>query len=129
MIYRFIVSDLLTTSGFLLICSSYLSGRITQLVLRLPSASVLQRFSQQFVRGWGLWLVAIALVVFGACLVAPAFVDLVLSGATYEHWSRFIAMSVCVSIALTLLVTRVADFSIELLEKRLAYLRETSAEW
>ncbi len=64
-----------------------------------------------------------ALLVIGAVLVAPSFVQLVRTGATYEHWSRFIAMSVCASIALILVVTRIVDFSLDLLGERLAYLR------
>jgi glycosyltransferase involved in cell wall biosynthesis len=129
MIYRFVVADLLTTSGVLLLCASYLSGRIAQMVLQLSGESVIQRISRRFLRGWGLWIVVTGLITFGGILVMPAFLELVRSGATYEHWSRFIAMSVCAGVALTLLVTRVADFSLDLLEQRVAYLRDSSADW
>ena len=127
MIYRFVVADLLTTSGVLLLCSSYLAHRIVQMVLQLSSEpSLFHRSAARLVRGWGLWITVGTLVLVGGALVAPSFVQLVKTGATYEHWSRFIAMSVCLSVSLTLLVTRVVDFTLDLLEARLAYLRSGS---
>ena len=49
------------------------------------------------------------------------------TGGTYEHWSRFIAASVCVGVSLTLLVTRVFDYSLDLIAARLRYLRTLEA--
>ena len=124
MIYRFVVADLLTTSGILLLCASYLSRRIVQMVLQLQDdPSGFHRAMRSFLRSWAFYLAVGALLVTGAVLVAPSFVQLVRTGATYEHWSRFIAMSVCASIALTLVVTRIVDFSLDLLGDRLAYMR------
>jgi hypothetical protein len=68
----------------------------------------------------------VCLLVLGGALVAPSFLELVRTGATYEHWSRFIAMGVAVGVALTLVVTRVVDFSLDLLRDRLTYLRSSS---
>jgi glycosyltransferase involved in cell wall biosynthesis len=128
MIYRFVVADLLTTSGVLLLCASYLARRIVQMVLQLSSEpSVFHRAAARLLRGWGLWFAVAGLVLLGGALVAPSFLQLVKSGATYEHWSRFIAMSVCLSVSLTLLVTRVVDFTLDLLQARLTYLRAAAS--
>jgi len=124
MIYRFVVSDLLTTSGVLLLCASYLARRIVQLVLQLPEEMLgFHRVSRWLLRGWTLWAAVTVLIGLGGWLVTPSFLELVRTGATYEHWSRFIAMSTCVGVALILIVTRTLDFSLDLLADRLSYLR------
>jgi glycosyltransferase involved in cell wall biosynthesis len=124
MIYRFVVAELLTTSGVLLVCASYLARRIVQMVLQLPDESLIfHRLIRGLFRGWGFWICECGLLVFGGALVTPSLLELVSTGATYEHWSRFIAMSVCLGVALTLVVTRVVDYSLDLLEARLTYLR------
>lgn len=129
MIYRFVVADLLTTSGALLLCASYLSRRIVQMVLQLnEKPSLLQRTMNRLLHGKTFVFVVLGLLIFGGWLVAPSFIELVRTGATYEHWSRFIAMSVCVSVAMVLVVTRVVDFSLDLLQDRLTYLRSSSAQ-
>jgi glycosyltransferase involved in cell wall biosynthesis len=126
MIYRFVVADLLTTSGALLLCASYLSRRIVQMVLQLnEQPSLLQRLLSTALHGRTFVVLVLALLLVGGWLVAPSFIELVRTGATYEHWSRFIAMSVCVSVAMVLVVTRVVDFSLDLLDERLQYLRSS----
>jgi glycosyltransferase involved in cell wall biosynthesis len=124
MIYRFVVMDLATSSGVLLLCASYLLRRISQMALQLPAESLwfhswMRAFLQ---RGW-LWVAVIVLLAVATFLVTPSFLELVRTGATYEHWSRFIAASLCASVALILLVTRVFDYSLDLIGERLSYLR------
>jgi glycosyltransferase involved in cell wall biosynthesis len=129
MIYRFVVADLATTSGSLLLAASYLSRRIVQMVLQLPKEDFLfHRLLGRFLRGPWVWAVSGVFVSVAAALVAPSFVELVKTGATYEHWSRFIAASVLVGVSLVLMVTRVLDFTLDLLEARLAFLRDESTE-
>jgi hypothetical protein len=69
-------------------------------------------------------VLVVAFLATAAALVAPSFVELVRTGATYEHWSRFIAASVLVSVSIILIVTRVLDYTIDLLEARMAFVRE-----
>ncbi|HVP61182.1 MAG TPA: glycosyltransferase family 2 protein [Myxococcaceae bacterium] len=129
MIYRFVVADLLTTSGTLLLAASYLSRRVVQMVLQLPEQDfVFHRLTGQFLRGRWLWIVTGSFVLVAALLVLPSFLQLVRTGGTYEHWSRFIAASVLVGVSLTLIVARVMDFTLDLLSARLAYLREEQVE-
>jgi hypothetical protein len=129
MIYRFVVADLLTTSGTLLLAASYLSRRVVQMVLQLPEQDfVFHRLTGRFLRGWWLWIVTGSFVLVATLLVLPSFLQLVRTGGTYEHWSRFIAASVLVGVSLTLVVARVMDFTLDLLSARLAYLREEQVE-
>jgi hypothetical protein len=59
----------------------------------------------------------------GLLLVMPSLIELVRTGATYEHWSRFIAMSFCFSTALILIATKAVHYVLGLLEQQLDYLR------
>jgi glycosyltransferase involved in cell wall biosynthesis len=125
MIYRFVVADLATTSGTLLLLSSYLARRVVQMVLQLPDEDFLfHRLVGRFLHGPWLWIVVGTFLLSAAALVLPSFLQLVRTGGTYEHWSRFIAASVLVGVSLTMLVARVLDFTLDLLSARLAFLRE-----
>ncbi len=124
MIYRFVVSDLLGTVGFFLLCASYLANKIVSITLARrgepPRRSLLAAFfSNRF-----FWLVPVAALLGGGILVLPSFLQLVTTGATYEHWSRFIALSFLWSVALILGVTRVVDYSLGLIAARLDYLED-----
>ena len=125
MIYRFVVADLATGSGTLLLLASYLSRRVVQMVLQLPEEDFLfHRLVGRFLHGPWLWIVVSSFVLSAAILVLPSFLQLVRTGGTYEHWSRFIAASVLVGVSLTMLVARVLDYTLDLLSARLAFLRE-----
>jgi len=125
MIYRFVVADLATTSGTLLLLASYLARRVVQMVLQLPEEDFLfHRLVGRFLHGPWLWIVVTTFPLFATVLVLPSFLELVRTGGTYEHWSRFIAASVLVGVSLTMLVARVLDYTLDLLAARLAFLRE-----
>ena len=125
MIYRFVVADLATTSGTLLLLASYLSRRVVQMVLQLPDEDFLfHRVVGRFLHGPWLWIVVSTFAFVATILVLPSFLELVRTGGTYEHWSRFIAASVLVGVSLTMLVGRVLDYTLDLLSARLAFFRE-----
>ena len=125
MIYRFVVADLATGSGTLLLFASYLARRVVQMVLQLPDEDFLfHRLVGRFLHGPWLWIVVSTFVLSAAILVLPSFLQLVRTGGTYEHWSRFIAASVLVGVSLTMLVARVLDYTVDLLAARLGFLRE-----
>jgi glycosyltransferase involved in cell wall biosynthesis len=125
MIYRFVVADLATTSGTLLLLASYLARRVVQMVLQMPEEDFLfHRLVGRFLHGPWLWIVVTTFLLFATVLVLPSFLELVRTGGTYEHWSRFIAASVLVGVSLTMLVARVLDYTLDLLAARLAFLRE-----
>lgn len=130
MIYRFLVSSLLVAAALLLASAAYLTARIVDVTL-MPPAQVPRL--RQGVRGlfasrW-FWAVPLAMVLAGGLLVLPSFVDLVRTGATYEHWSRFIAMTTLYTAALVLVVTRVIDAFLVLVGERLDQRRADEDRW
>ena len=122
MIYRFVVSHLVGISAALLLSASYLTDRIVQIALSNESSRDEENMASRFFNSGLFWLVPLALTAIGVALVVPSFLQLVRTGATYEHWSRFIAMSFFCSVALILVVTRAIDYVLQLVADRLAYL-------
>jgi glycosyltransferase involved in cell wall biosynthesis len=124
MIYRFIVFNLLCMSGCLLLCASYLSSKIVALAVPVPQPKGWSYYcGTAFFSHRLFFLVPIILILGGGILVLPSFIDLVKTGATYEHWSRFVVMSLFLEIALILVMTRVLDFILNLIAAYLAYLK------
>lgn len=125
MIYRFLVSSLLVAAALLLAAAAYLTARIVDEALmppdRVPSSRA--RIRAVFASRW-FWAVPLTLAVIGGLLVLPSFVELVSTGATYEHWSRFIAMTTLYSTALILVVARIIDSFLVLVGERLAQRRD-----
>ena len=123
MIYRFVVSHLAGTLAGLLLCASYLTGRTVAIALNRRSRNVLDSFFASRL----VWAAPPILLIGGGLLVLPSFLELVRTGATYEHWSRFIAMSFCWVLASIIAVTGVIDYVLGLLGTQLAY-NTTAAE-
>lgn len=126
MIYRFVVSHLAGTLAGLLLCASYLTGRMVAIAFgevdgkpRRPN--LLDRFFSSRL----LWLVPLLLLLGGGLLVLPSFLELVRTGSTYEHWSRFIAMSFCWALASIIAVTAVINYVLGLLHAQLVYNHRT----
>ena len=117
MIYRFVVSHLAGTLAALLLCASYLTGRMVAIALNRRRRNLLD----WFFASWLVWAVPPILLIVGGLLVLPSFLELVRTGATYEHWSRFIAMSFCWVVASIVAVTGVIDYVLGLLGTQLAY--------
>lgn len=123
MIYRFVVSHLLGTASALLLCMSYLSSRMVRMTLVSPGSKLEERNAlAALIESRAFWLIPAALTITGGILVYPSFRQLVTTGATYEHWSRFIVMSFLIGLAIILAVTRGVSFVLRLLEDRLIYL-------
>jgi hypothetical protein len=61
------------------------------------------------------------LLVVGGLLVLPGLVELIRTGATYEHWSRFIAMSFCWSLACVIGVAILVDYVLDLVAAQLTH--------
>lgn len=128
MIYRFIVSHLLGAMGFFLLCASYISRKIVDITLASrPTSSLRHGLVSNFFASRLFWLVPLVLTVAGGLLVLPSFVQLVETTHTTEHWSRFIAMSFLLEIAIILVVTRALDYIIGLIANQLAYLKAQQA--
>jgi glycosyltransferase involved in cell wall biosynthesis len=126
MIYRFVVSNLLGTSACLLFCAGYLSRKTIDLVLfskyEIPETNLVGKMFQSAF----FWYMPLVLFLAGGLIVMPSFKELILKGATNEHWSRFIAMSFMYSVGIILIGTKLIDYSLGLLAKRLDFLRKQS---
>jgi glycosyltransferase involved in cell wall biosynthesis len=123
MIYRFIVAQLFITAAVLLGSVSYLARRIVSLVLSIPS-STMPRMSDwiaRFFTARAAWAVPVALEVVALALVWPGIVERVETGSMSLHWSRWMAMSSLSVSALLIVVTRVVDFSLDLLQDQLRF--------
>ena len=66
---------------------------------------------------------AIGLSLIGGLLVLGSLLQLLESGSTYEHWSRYVVMTFCFSAAAVLLVTRGIDYVLQLVRERVRYWR------
>ncbi len=119
MIYRFLFAHLAGVATALFLCAAYLADRAAAVALghRAGSGPAAAAFfsSRLF------WLAPLALLTGGGLLVLPGFLELVRGGATSQHWSRFIAMSLCWSVAFVLLVTKVVDYVLGLVAAQLRH--------
>jgi len=116
MIYRFVVSHLAGTLACLLLSASYLTGKMVGLAL--PDQRMVQdrpNLLESFFTSRLVWPAVIGLLIGGGLLVLPSFLELVRTGATYEHWSRFIVMSFCWTTAFIIVVTWLIDYTLGLI--------------
>ena len=124
MIYRFVVGNLLGVVGVLLLCAGHLAGTaVDALLLRGPPRSRLRAFAARALGGPLFWWAEAALLLAGGLLVLPSFEQLVRTGATYTHWSRFIAMSFLYEVAAVLAVTRITTSFLRLAAEQAEYER------
>jgi glycosyltransferase involved in cell wall biosynthesis len=121
MIYRFLVSQLLGVSAVLCFCASYLTGQITEIALSEEVGKRKLSALEKFFQGRGFWMVNAVLAIAGGSLVVGSLLELLETGSTYEHWSRFIVMTFCFSTLTILLVTRSIDYVLGLVRVRAAY--------
>lgn len=124
MIYRFVVSNLLGTSAALFFCAGYLTHKITDLVLFANQAAAEPRWLDAAVQRALSWYFPAALFFLGGFLVMPSFRDLLTTGATNEHWSRFIVMSFFYATGAILVGTRLIDHCLNLMSQRLEFWRQ-----
>ena len=123
MIYRFLVSDLCGIAGCLLLCGSYLSGEVVSMVLADEVGLRKHRWAGRFFRNRFFWVAPALCTAAGVALVFSSLVQRVETGGTDEHWSRYVAMTFCLSVALILAVTRILDYCLTLVSSRVHYLR------
>jgi hypothetical protein len=129
MIYRFVVSHLAGISACMLFSASYVTARIVGITLQNGSGHrSITSVTKAILQSRYFWLLPLVLMASGGALVFPSLVQLARTGATYEHWSRLIAMSFLFSVAIILLTTRACDYILDLLGDRLEFIRTRSKE-
>jgi glycosyltransferase involved in cell wall biosynthesis len=127
MIYRFLVSNLFGTGACLWFCASYLTEQMSEIALSSEIKSVRPTLSRLFFQSGWLWAAAGLFVLAGGVLVLGSFLQLLQTGETYEHWSRFIVMTFCFSTAIILLATRSIDYVLQLVRERMRYWQKGGA--
>jgi hypothetical protein len=121
MIYRFITSEVCGVAACLCFCSSYLSGRIIEIALAEELGGRIELATRGFFESPWFWTVPAGLVLGGGGLVIASFLSLLTTGAIYEHWSRFVVMSFCMSTACILSLTKVVSIVLDLVDERTRY--------
>jgi hypothetical protein len=128
MIYRFVVGNLLGVVGVLLLCAGYLAGTTVDVLLfEGRTRGSTSRWATRALTGPLFWWTEAALLLGGGLLVLPSFFQLVETGATYAHWSRFIVMSMLYEVAAILAVTKISAGFLGLAAERAAYQRQQAA--
>ncbi|MBV8297667.1 MAG: glycosyltransferase family 2 protein [Acidimicrobiia bacterium] len=126
MIYRFVVGNLLGVVGVLLLCAGHLAGTtVDALLFAGRPRSRLRSLAARALAGPVFWCVEGALLLIGGLLVLPSFLQLVRTGSTDAHWSRFIAMSFLYETAAVLAVTKIAGAFLGMAVERAEYLRNS----
>jgi hypothetical protein len=128
MIYRFLVGDLCAIGSCLLFCAAYLTGRMVSVALPDEISERNQSGIRRFVRSNWFWGLPFLLTTIGGLLVLSSVLERLRTGGTYEHWSRYVAMTFFVSTALILTATRVIDNCLGMVAARLHYLRHLLEE-
>ncbi len=126
MIYRFVVSQLLGAIGVNLFCMAHMARRVVCMTLAgsQPSRSFFDSFSA-WIESRFFWPVPALLLAVGGALVYRSCQELIHTGATFEHWSRFIVMAFFVETAVVLIMTRALGLVLKLLDGRRSYIRST----
>lgn len=129
MIYRFVVGNLFGIASCVLFCGAYLSRKIVNMTLGIPLEDRIEHrgMAALFHASW-FWAAPASLVIAGGILVLPAFFDLLATGRTSLHWSRFIVMSFLYSVAFVLSVAWIMDRSLDLIRQRQEYFRSSSSD-
>jgi hypothetical protein len=124
MIYRFVVSHLLGTVAALSVCGAYLARRSVALSgLQAGRSHWGERLFRRLFAGAWFWAAEAALAISALLLVLPSLSELVRTGATYEHWSRFVVMSSLLSVAAILAVTWLLHRVLDLLAAQQEFAR------
>lgn len=123
MLYRFILGHLAATAAFLTFSVAILARRVVQITIGGETGSRAENdWINKVFLGRFYWLLPVSSLVCGAALAVPNLFAHVTTGVRYEHWSRFIAMSLFFLLAIILSSARVVAYFLDLVRQQLAYL-------
>ena len=121
MIYRFLVSHLLGTAACLCFCASYILSQMIEIALAEEIGKRKESWVERFFHSRWFWVMNGALTAIAGSLVLGSLLQLLETGETYEHWSRFIVMTFCLSIVTMLLISRCIEYVLGLVRERVLY--------
>lgn len=127
MIYHFVVIQLSTTAGVLLVTAGYLGRKAVGITLSADAGRERSRGPVgALLSHRAFWLLPLGLIALGTLAVAPAATDRIITGyidPAAHHWSRFFAMSFAFSLAFILTAARLVDITLDLLADRVTFLK------
>lgn len=125
MIYRFLVGELFSTVSVSMLCLAYVGSKAADVSLSDdPAGEKYHGLLGRFFGSRWFWLAPTGCLLLGGGLVFEALANFLTTGMVTEHWSRFVAMMFCLSVAAVLVVTKVVDYCLNLLADRLAFHRQ-----
>lgn len=124
MIYRLIGCNLLGIISFLFFSAAFITEKV---VVMTVSRTSLDRGRQSLLgkiysSGYS-WLLAVFGIILGILLIADSLYNRLLMGETFEHWSRYVAMSFFISIAFITLATKSIEHVLKLISARMDYMQ------
>jgi len=128
MIYRFLVSVLLSSVAVLMVSVGHIARKAADVSLsRDPVGARYTNTFGKLIRGRWFWALPAVLIAVGVALVWDAWQGYLETGKVYEHWSRFVVMMFFLTLSAILAATKFLDHCLNLLAERLAYLRGIAA--
>jgi glycosyltransferase involved in cell wall biosynthesis len=125
MIYRFIICDLLGIISWLLLSAAYVTKNIIYITLSNSNINKNKFTFYNIFKPRAAFIIIFLLLIIGGMLVYKSFMERIMSGITYEHWSRFVAMSFLYSTSFIFIFTLIIDYILILIKERLTYLQST----
>lgn len=129
MIYRLIVSSLLGILAMLFYSAAYITEKTVALTVSKP---VIDRegisFSSKLFSSRLIWVVPLLGTVLGLLLIGDSLYDRLYIGETYEHWSRYVAMSFFISVSFIVLATKSIAHVLKLISARMDYLQSDESD-
>ncbi|MDZ4845263.1 MAG: glycosyltransferase family 2 protein [Chitinophagales bacterium] len=124
MIYRLIVCNLLGITSFLFFSAAFITEKVVGMtVSRTSLDSVRQSLLSKIYSSGYIWWVPVFGTLLGILLIGDSLYNRFLMGETYEHWSRYVAMSFFISIAFITLATKSIAHVLKLISERLDYMQ------
>jgi hypothetical protein len=127
MIYRCSASALLAIAACLFFSGGYLATRVTDVAIFHRESVGMQGRFRGLVRRRSFLAVPAVLVLTSLVLGWSGFRDYLATGHVDTHWSRVLAILSLVTIALVLLVLKVLDTALTMVQQRVDYLMTTIA--
>lgn len=124
MIYRLIGCNLLGIISFLFFSAAFITEKVVAMTVSRTSLDRGRQsmLSKIYSSGYS-WLVPVLGTILGVLLIGDSLYNRLLMGETYEHWSRYVAMSFFISIAFITLATKSIEHVLKLISARLDYMQ------
>lgn len=129
MIYRLIVSNLLGITAVLFYSASFITEKTVAMTVSKPiTVGGRQSFISKLYGSKFIWAVPLLGTLLGLFLIGDSLYNRIFMGETYEHWSRYVAMSFFVSVAFIVMATKSIEHVLKLISERLKYVQSKEYE-